>query len=215
MSLFYRVAYLLGFTPWEAAAQHGPTAELISGLLDRETADRPAGRRRAVDLGCGTGHWSRELARRGWDVTGVDLVPRAIETARRRSEATGLSPRFVVGDVTRLRESGITGPVEFFWDFGVLHGLRPNEWQAVAQEVTAIAAPDASMIVMAWSPGKRGPLPRGASREQIQSAFAGWTVAEQGRADPDSLPRQLRKVDPRWYRLTRNGQPASSTPHSP
>ncbi|HEV2249562.1 MAG TPA: class I SAM-dependent methyltransferase [Candidatus Limnocylindria bacterium] len=39
----------------------------------------------ALDAGCGTGRVARELARRGVDVTGVDLDPEMLATARRRA----------------------------------------------------------------------------------------------------------------------------------
>ena len=37
---------------------------------------------RALDLGCGSGRASIYLARRGWQVDGVDFIPDAIELAR-------------------------------------------------------------------------------------------------------------------------------------
>ena len=77
MSLFYRIAYRLGFTPWEEATQHGPSAQMIAALFDREQAGREPPYGAALDVGCGGGLWSIDLARRGWDVTGVDIVPKA------------------------------------------------------------------------------------------------------------------------------------------
>lgn len=50
----------------------------ILALLDDSLGERTG---RALDLGCGVGYWSRELARRGWDVLAVDRSPRAIRTA--------------------------------------------------------------------------------------------------------------------------------------
>ena len=48
---------------------------------------------RIVDLACGTGNVSFELARRGYRVTGVDVSPSMIETARRKlNEANGELP---------------------------------------------------------------------------------------------------------------------------
>ena len=42
------------------------------------------GARSVVDLGCGTGLITRELARQGCEVTGVDPAPAMLEVARRR-----------------------------------------------------------------------------------------------------------------------------------
>ena len=44
------------------------------------------------------------------------------------------------------------------------------------REATAVADPaGATLLMMAWKPGRRGPLPRGASPEEIQAAFPEWT----------------------------------------
>ncbi|MDK3256466.1 methyltransferase domain-containing protein [Blastococcus capsensis] len=72
----YAVAYRLGSTPWERYA--GAAAGSIQALLDREEVDRPRPLGRALDLGCGRGGCSSELARRSWEVVGVDAEPRAI-----------------------------------------------------------------------------------------------------------------------------------------
>jgi len=64
-------------------------------------------RRPAPKLGTGTD--ALYLAQHGWGVVGVDFVPEAVETARNRAIDAGLSPRFVVGDVTQLRQAGVEG----------------------------------------------------------------------------------------------------------
>ena len=81
MSTGYAIAYRLGVTPWERAGREA-TAQ-FNALLDREQeGDPPFGR--ALDIGCGTGDHAVNLARRGWDVTGVDFVSRALQAARAR-----------------------------------------------------------------------------------------------------------------------------------
>ena len=48
-----------------------------------------------VDLGCGTGAFTRRLSRLGLRLTGVDISPRSIERAR----TIGEGPEYVVGDI--------------------------------------------------------------------------------------------------------------------
>lgn len=57
-----------------------------------------------LDVGCGVGRWSLELARRGARVTGIDLAPSMLEEARRRGRAGGVAERctFQHEDVTRF-----------------------------------------------------------------------------------------------------------------
>src|ERR1700736_6426623 len=59
---------------------------------------------RVLDVGCGVGRWSRLLAARGAQVTGVDLSPTMIDEARRRAAHAGLAGRcrFLVQDSAAL-----------------------------------------------------------------------------------------------------------------
>jgi len=57
---------------------------------------------RILDIGCGTGRHSVELARRGFDVTGLDLSTGMLQIARAKAEAAGLGIHFVEGDATRF-----------------------------------------------------------------------------------------------------------------
>ena len=66
-------------------------------LLDREQRGREAPYGRALDLGCGGGWWAIELVRRGWDVTGVDVVPNALANARERARESGVEVLFLEG----------------------------------------------------------------------------------------------------------------------
>lgn len=203
MSLFYTMAYWLGFTPWEHAATHPPAARHIAALFEREERGRQPPYGRALDLGCGSGHWSVALAQRGWHVTGVDLVPKAVHAARERAREAGVDVQIVQGDVAALREAGVGSDFRLVWDFGTVHGLSQAQRQAVGREVSGLATDDATILMIAWAPGRRGPLPRGASRREVEEAFAGWKVTDEEPFDATGLPGPLRNVDPRVYRLRR------------
>jgi hypothetical protein len=62
------------------------------------------------------------------------------------------------------------------------------------------------VILDCFAPRRRGPLPRGASRAEVERAFSGWEITdvEVADSDPDALAR-LFKFDERFYRLRRNG----------
>ncbi len=197
------MAYAIGFTPWEAAATHPVAAKQIAEMFDREEGERLPPFGRALDLGCGRGHWSIQLARRGWDVTGIDLVANAIAEARGRAEKAGVRVTFVEGDLVTLREAGVGDGYDYqcFWDS--IHGLDQRERKTVGKEVTAIASPDATMLLLAWAPGRRAPLPRGVSRNDMEEAFPAWQMIGEDAVDASGLPWLLRNVDPRFYRLRR------------
>ncbi|MEJ2509605.1 MAG: hypothetical protein P8009_09045 [Gammaproteobacteria bacterium] len=89
-------------------------------------------------------------------------------------------------------------------DFGTVHGLTPGQREAVGGGLNALAAPDATALVLAFTPGRRGPLPRGMDRADIEQAYPGWCIDEEI-PQAGELPWFLRRLnaDPRWYRLSR------------
>jgi SAM-dependent methyltransferase len=74
------------------------------------------------------------LAQQGFEATGVDLAPLAVERANERARDAGVKVRFVVGDVLALPELG--GPFRFFFDRGCYHAVRRS---APKQYATAVA----------------------------------------------------------------------------
>jgi len=202
MSLFYKFQYLVGMTPWERMPSL-PIGKQAITLIDREESSREEPRGRALDLGCGTGFWSVRLAQHGWSVTGIDIVPKAVHTARKRASRARVEAMFVEGSITTLTAAGIGSGFHLILDFGVVHGLQPGQVRAVSREVTTVAAEDATILMYAFSPGRRGPLPRGIDREEIEQAYGGWTIIEEEEFDLTGAPRFVQKARPRFYRLYR------------
>ncbi|MGH9049150.1 MAG: class I SAM-dependent methyltransferase [Acidimicrobiia bacterium] len=200
MSRWYRFLYRVGFTPWEQDS--ATAAPQFSALVAQEEATREPPYGSALDLGCGTGRWSVELARRGWQVVGVDVIPKAVEAARRRAQTAGVDVAFFEGDVTALRSAGVGSGFSFLLDVECFNHLNDSQREAMGREVDAVAAADATLLLLVWARARRGPLPPGASREDLQTAFPGWQVVDEQPYDGE-LPRPLRSVAPRWYRLAR------------
>ncbi|MBN1423577.1 class I SAM-dependent methyltransferase [Candidatus Fermentibacteria bacterium] len=57
---------------------------------------------RILDIGCGTGRHAIELARRGYEVTGIDLSETQLARAREKAVDAGVSVQFRQGDARRL-----------------------------------------------------------------------------------------------------------------
>lgn len=205
MSLFYKILYAVGVTPWEHMPA-SPAARQVSAMLDEEESGDQPPYGSALDLGCGTGIWSVRLAQRGWDVTGVEIVPKAVRRAKARARASGVDARFLEGSATALLDAGVSISEGFrlVLDFGTVHGLAPADVKQVAQEVTAVTANDATLLMYASSPGRRGPLPRGLSRAEVEDAYVGWKVADEQPFDLSGTPAAFKKTEPRWLRLRRN-----------
>ncbi len=204
MGVPYKLFYRVGFHPWEDLAEHPPFAETLSELLAREESGREPPFGPALDLGCGSGVWGVALAKRGWQVTGVDIVDTALERGRERVQKAGVDARITHADVTALREAGIGSDFRLVLDTGTFHGLADSQRMAMGREIDAVAADDATVLLDCFAPRWRGPLPRGASRSDVEAAFPDWTITDIEVADsePEAIARLL-KFDEHFYRLRR------------
>jgi SAM-dependent methyltransferase len=204
--LNYRLAYSIGFHPWEDAETEPGFVEKITDLFSREEADRDPPYGPALDLGCGSGIWGLQLAKRGWQVTGIDNVDKAIARARERAANEGVEMRIVNGDVTRLQESDIGTGFRLVLDSGTFHDFDEQQRLAMGRGVDAIAADEATVFLLVW-PKRVRPLIRGASRDEIEKAFPGWEITHiepSGFVLPKPLELLLRPNE-HWYRLRRRG----------
>jgi SAM-dependent methyltransferase len=85
------------YDAWYDAPRGAWIGELEYCLLLRML--RPAPGSSILDVGCGTGYFSRRFAREAHAVTGIDLDPAMIEFARRHAAA---GERYAVGDALVL-----------------------------------------------------------------------------------------------------------------
>ncbi|MEK6328817.1 MAG: class I SAM-dependent methyltransferase [Actinomycetota bacterium] len=202
MGVPYRFFYRLGFHPWEDLAEHPPFANKLAELFEREESGREPPYGPALDLGCGSAVWGIKLAERGWQVTGIDLVDKALERGRERIQEAAVEMRLVQGDVTDLRGTDVGDGFRLILDTGTFHGLPADQRAAMGREISAVAADDCTVLLDVFAPRRRGPLPRGASRSDVEAAFPDWEITdiEVADTDPDPIAR-LFKFDERFYRL--------------
>ena len=203
----YALAYRIGFHPWEDAEGHSPFVERFSELVDEEESGRAAPYGAALDLGTGSGIWAIQLAKRGWQVTGVDFVEKALQRAKERVQTAGVAVELVHGDVTQLSSAGVGSGYRLILDTGTFHGLKDDQRTAMGRGVDAVAAPDATILMLVW-PRRRRPLIRGVDRGGIEEAFPTWTVTDIGPSHfqaPKPIEMLLRP-DEHWYRLRRSAK---------
>ena len=200
----YRLAYSLGFHPWEDAAADPPFAGKISEMFDREEGGRGPPYGRALDIGTGSGIWGIELAKRGWEVTGIDIVDKALARGQERARDANIDLRFIQADVTALEQAGIDDSFRLVLDTGTFHDFNDAQRKAMGRAITAVASPEATVLLLVW-PKRRRPLIRGANRDEVEEAFPGWQITH---VEPSHfhLPKPLQlllRPDEHWYRLRR------------
>ncbi len=103
---------------------------------------------KAITLGCGVGRETIYLAKKGFDVTGLDFSSTAITRARRRAKAEGVEVQFIVDDLTDLRH--VTGTYDLVMDFGALNDLSQNARDLYMQNVLPLTKPGGAYVMFSF-----------------------------------------------------------------
>lgn len=182
-AFFDRVAAAATVAPMPRAALDRYAAPPHPHLFAKEFMFRLAGNlrgKRVLEVGCGEGVASVQLAYCGADVDAVDLSPVSVDVGRRRAEATGVAVNFRVADVTR-DDLAAPGTYDVVWCDLILHHLT-DSLAAVMDGVLRWLRPGGLFI----------------AREPV--AYAGWLKAVRGLvpvkvdATPDEQPLRAAEV---------------------
>ncbi|MCS7039394.1 MAG: class I SAM-dependent methyltransferase, partial [Anaerolineae bacterium] len=119
---YWDVRYRENNAPWD----QGIVAPEVRAFV----AEHPGDGRWALDIGCGTGTHSRELARHGYRVVGLDLSWVALRRALTAARQEGLPWYGVQADATDLILVQQSFAVTL--DIGCFHGLTPEQQQRYA-----------------------------------------------------------------------------------
>lgn len=132
--------------PEQIAWHYDEPPQQLLALIDSGTV-APC---KAVELGCGLGSQCVALARRGFEVTGVDCSAAAVEGARRAADQAGVKASFVVADLLGPMPE-LSPPYELAWDWEVLHHVFPPQRAAFIQTVAGLLAPGGRYLSVAFS----------------------------------------------------------------
>ena len=163
--------YAEGIPNWQIDR---PQPEVIR-LIEQGKFESPV-----LDLGCGTGDNTIELARQGLVVKGLDAVPEALERARKKTEKAGLkqSPEYVLGDALRLAESGFKARTVL--DCALFHTFSDEEREEYIRGLEAVLSLGGRLHILSFSELEtRQPGPRRLSLSEITGSFkTGWRVED-------------------------------------
>lgn len=138
MKWLYELMYRYSFVP--IPYDVGPRAELVS--LVESGRIQPG---RAIDLGSGTASNVIYLAQHGFDVTGVDFSPAAIEMGRARAREAGVEVRFIEDDLTNLKH--VNGTYDLLVDYGTLDDLNPPQRDLYVENVLPLTHQDTLFLL--------------------------------------------------------------------
>ncbi|CAD5244231.1 class I SAM-dependent methyltransferase [Thermococcus camini] len=150
--------------------------------LFRKEAEREV--KKILDLACGTGIPTLELARRGYNVVGLDLHEEMLTVARRKAEREGLSVEFIQGDALES-------------DF-------EEEFDAITMFFSSITYFDDSTIHELFNSVKRGLKPGGLFIADFPCWHYGGSspvVWDERKGDERLIITDWREVEPAFQKL--------------
>ncbi|MCX6245224.1 MAG: class I SAM-dependent methyltransferase [Bacteroidetes bacterium] len=106
---------------------------------------------KAIDLGCGAGNYAIWLAGLGFDVTGIDISPRAIEFAKENAERKKVACDFIAADACADLTKVVKGTFDFAFEWEVLHHIYPEERQRYIENVHRILNPGGNYCTVCFS----------------------------------------------------------------
>ena len=101
-----------------------------------------------LDVACRTGNLAIPAARTGAVVTGIDIAPTLLDTARRRATDAGLTIQFDEGHPEALPYADGSFDLAISM-FGVMFSARP---EAAARELTRVVRPGGRIVLANWIP---------------------------------------------------------------
>lgn len=144
-----------------------------------------------IDAGCGPGHWTDFLHKRGVDISGIDLVPEFIESARIRFPDVS----FRVSSLRALdvADGSLNGVLAWY---SLIH-LTPAELPQILSEFARVLRPQGHLLVGFFDGAAGEPLDHAITKAYYWSVDqmvrllqdSGFDVLEvETRQDPGSRP---------------------------
>lgn len=135
--------------------------------------------RRVLDAGCGTGELSLFLARRGHEVLGIDLSPRAVQWATQKATWRRIRAAFVVWDALDLGGLSRRGfEFDTVVDSAMFHVLGDSERDEFVAGLASVLAEDGTYLVLGDARRNPGDI-YGISPAELEERFRpadGWRV---------------------------------------
>ncbi|MDT0459161.1 class I SAM-dependent methyltransferase [Streptomyces sp. DSM 41527] len=178
----------LSAADWDTWWSAGKEPGVITDVEQRKflTRVRPKATLTAVDVCCGNGRWTRQLARWGMNVIGFDFSRAAITEARRGWHNPRLRYELWDADADAIPRTLKPGSVDMVT---VRLGLAYLDRQRFLVDVARWLRPDSGVMyaisdVVYCDDQEQDPFQRGLTEEQLASLGYGWASCERYSVGP-------------------------------
>lgn len=133
------------------------------------SSDAPQPGKLAV-IGCGKGHDALFFAESGFEVTGFDFAPSAIDEATATAEARGISAQFVQQDIFAL-DAEFLGSFDYVLEHTCFCAINPSLRSQYVEVVKSLLRPTGKLIALFYTHNKPGGPPFGVKPEEVLDYF--------------------------------------------
>lgn len=164
MKFLYTLAFSLGADNWKL---NSLPDEIADTLKEFDIANS-----HLLDLGCGVGKESVELASRGWHVIGIDFIPQAVRKAKKAAKKVQVNDltQFITADVSKLGTVDLP-PIQFAYDIGCFHLLKPDQMAGYIAGINEALTSGGVFLLNAFTPRQQGNKTIGLDPEKIGELF--------------------------------------------
>ncbi len=146
--------------PWDRGAV---SPALLGWLNDGMVPDG-----RILIPGCGLGHEALELARRGFQVTALDIAPSALEHLAAELRAAGVEAERVCADALTWQPAR---PFDAIYEQTCLCALDPGHWPAYERQLFDWLRPGGKLLALFMQTENAGGPPYHCGMPDMQSLF--------------------------------------------
>ncbi len=186
----YEKAYQEGKHPWTTETPPEELSKLV------ESGEIKPGK--ALDIGCGEGFYSIYLAKKGFEVTGIDISPKAIEQAKANAEKHGVKIDFRVMDLRDLLS--LEKRFDFVLEWAILHILHWDERERHVKNVASLLKPKGRYLVECFNVDS--PAFGQAGKRERQESMMGSTLYFSSTEDLKELySKQFRTIESKMIEI--------------
>ena len=160
---FWEQSYQKGETFWD----HGAPSPGLVDFLAQENYTPGS----VLVVGCGRGHDCVELARHGFDVTGMDISRSGVKEAKRLAQAGGARIQYVIGDCLKLPRKKLD-TFDWVFEHTCFCAIDPELRPKYVDSVGAALKPRGLLLGIFYNIQPESGPPFGTTREELIERFS-------------------------------------------